>query len=76
MNGPCSKSCGHGIQEYKRTEKVKAKNGGFECVGSFEKTESCYNQDCPVDCQWSQWTKHGHCSRLVMDVLTDFGLAN
>ena len=75
-NEPCSQSCGHGIQEYKRTNLVESKNGGLECVGSFQKTESCNIQDCPVDCQWSQWTKHGHCSRLVMDVLTNFGLAS
>ena len=62
MNGPCSQSCGHGIQEYKRTNLVESKNGGLECVGSFEKTESCHIQACPVDCQWTEW-QYGSCSR-------------
>ena len=63
MTGPCSQSCGHGIQEYKRTKLHESENGGLDCVGSFQKTESCYIQDCPVDCQWSAWSKEGECSR-------------
>ena len=62
MAGPCSQSCGHGIQEYKRTNLVESKNGGLDCVGSFQKTESCYIQDCPVDCQWLVW-QYGSCSK-------------
>ena len=64
MNGPCSQSCGHGNQGYKRTKLVESKNGGHECVGSFQKSESCFIQDCPVavDCRWSEW-HYGLCSR-------------
>ena len=57
------------MQEYKRTKLVESKNGGLDCLGNFQNTERCYLQECPVqvECQWSRWTKHGSCSRLVTD---------
>ena len=61
--GSCSRSCGNGEQIILRTESVRAQNGGRPCFGSGSKTEHCNIQDCPVDCQWSEWTKEGECSR-------------
>ena len=58
----CSKTCGSGVKVISRTEKVKAQNGGKPCFGDGAKTELCNIQDCPIDCQWSEW-QYGSCSR-------------
>ena len=59
---PCSKTCGSGVKVISRTEKVKALNGGRPCFGDGTKTELCNIQDCPIDCQWSEW-HYGPCSK-------------
>ena len=53
--GPCSKTCGKGVKVIFRTEKVKSLNGGRPCFGDGTITEYCNIQDCPIDCQWSEW---------------------
>ena len=42
----CSKPCGGGLQERRRTEATRAKNGGNRCVGSSTASQSCNNRDC------------------------------
>ena len=59
----CSQTCGKGLQERKRTKVTNAKNGGMECVGSHKETLSCNERNCPVDCQWSNWSKNGGCTK-------------
>ena len=61
--GLCSRECGSGERRIFRTERVRAQNGGRPCFGERTKTENCYNQDCPIDCQWSAWKKEGECSK-------------
>merc|ERR1712062_24627 len=46
-NGSCSKSCGTGTQDFRRTRQVQAQNGGQLCTGSPTKKEYCNTHDCP-----------------------------
>merc|ERR1712038_73343 len=49
--GPCSKSCGGGVQYFERTINVESQNGGQSCTGSRTKREYCNTRDCPcVSC--------------------------
>jgi len=49
--GPCSKSCGGGIQYFERIINVESQNGGQSCTGSRTKREYCNTRDCPcVSC--------------------------
>ena len=45
--GPCSKSCGVGVRNVTRAEKIKAAYGGKECLGSSIVLEKCNFQECP-----------------------------
>ena len=42
----CSKTCGNGVQERKRTEATKAKNGGKKCTGGNKERRSCTKGKC------------------------------
>ena len=43
----CSKSCGEGTRSKIRSVKVVAANGGQECVGPRNVSESCNILSCP-----------------------------
>jgi len=45
--GPCSKSCGGGTQDFRRTRQFQSQNGGQSCTGPPTKTEYCNTQNCP-----------------------------
>ena len=45
--GSCSKKCGKGIQNYRRTKMVKAANGGNDCSGKDSGKKYCNTQSCP-----------------------------
>ena len=45
--GECSKECGGGIRINVREPKIDAENGGQQCFGSANITESCNTQECP-----------------------------
>jgi len=66
----CSLSCGGGTRTLTRTINQTALHGGDECpdrnVTSI--VESCNEQECPVQCQWSDWTL-GDCSVTCGDGL-------
>ena len=42
----CSKTCGNGLQERKRTKPTRAENGGKECIGNNNETRSCNEGFC------------------------------
>ena len=44
--GECSKSCGTGTQVWHRTELIRPKNGGKNCIGGGIKSENCNNRPC------------------------------
>lgn len=67
--GSCSASCGGGTRMQTRVVEVAPEWGGLECETDAsggpktQKTESCNEQPCPVDCQWSSWSKFSLCSK-------------
>ena len=44
---PCSKSCGIGFRERKRTKSPPAKYGGKDCAGSNRGRVRCNRRRCP-----------------------------
>merc|ERR1719322_972054 len=59
--GYCSKSCGGGTRINYR-EKIKDEEFGGTCEGETDMEEVCNTEQCPVDCEWSQWIS-GDCSK-------------
>jgi hypothetical protein len=57
----CSKSCGGGERSRERTIDAPALHGG-KCY-PLKETEACNTDPCPVDCEISDWTEWGACSR-------------
>ena len=45
--GACDKPCGSGHRINTRIEKIEAKNGGEECSGLSNITETCNDHECP-----------------------------
>jgi len=62
ISGTCSQTCGGGIREDLRFLKTRAAFGGDECEGSPIRQETCNMQNCPVDCEWGEWSS-GKCSQ-------------
>ena len=59
----CSMSCGGGTKSRSRTCTSPAPaNGGAECEGDAEETESCNTEPCPVDGGWSNYGSWSQCS--------------
>jgi len=59
----CSKSCGSGHRQQSREIIQHAQNAGVDCEGSAQRAESCSEQPCPVDCQWTAWTTWSTCTQ-------------
>lgn len=66
----CTSSCGGGVRTQNRVVEIAPQWGGLECETendqggpANEKTESCNEHPCPVDCQWSSWSKYTLCSK-------------
>lgn len=59
--GPCSVTCGHGLQEGKRSRTCP---GEAVCVGNETEllTRHCTSAHCKVDGQWTEWKADGPCS--------------
>ena len=53
--GPCSKSCGEGVQERKRRCNLPG-----ECQGEATEEKECKEQSCP---EWTPWAPWSPCSR-------------
>ena len=45
--GECSNTCGGGERTNTRHRKVVEANGGKDCIGQFNTTESCNQNACP-----------------------------
>uniref|UniRef100_A0A665WW25 Complement factor properdin n=2 Tax=Echeneis naucrates TaxID=173247 RepID=A0A665WW25_ECHNA len=60
--GPCSVSCGVGLQLSIRTcDQPTPKYGGQFCEGSTTRTNVC-SSPCPVDGFWAGWSRWSECS--------------
>ena len=59
---PCTKTCGGGVKN--STRKILYKDVGMSCPKhEYIKSEQCNTQPCPIDCQWSSWSKLEECSK-------------
>jgi len=58
--GECSASCGGGERTYER-KVIVAADGGAECPPLMEAV-ACNDQDCPQDCDLSDWEDWSGCS--------------
>ena len=58
--GPCSKTCGQGIQTHTRSIVTDVSYGGSTCPPSIEQ-RSCLVKECPINCVLSDWIP-GPCS--------------
>ena len=61
--GGCSKICGNGSQKWSRHKLQEERHGGKPCSGDMKRQTYCNIESCPVDCQFSEWSKDGGCSK-------------
>mmetsp|Transcript_9563 Transcript_9563/g.17110 ORF Transcript_9563/g.17110 Transcript_9563/m.17110 type:complete len:1334 (+) Transcript_9563:115-4116(+) len=57
----CSVSCGKGVKSKKRSELTALQFGGQPCTGGHLRQVDCEEQNCPIDCTWSQWESWAGC---------------
>merc|ERR1711881_820051 len=61
--GGCSQTCGEGIQTRTRQMVQWAKFGGILCTGYSTESRPCNLEECPVDCEWSDFGSWSSCSQ-------------
>ncbi|XP_022654943.1 spondin-1-like isoform X3 [Varroa jacobsoni] len=59
----CSQTCGTSRKERYRRIITPAQNGGRPCPEKLIQRRRCDTPPCPIDCQLSQWTRWGPCSK-------------
>ena len=61
----CSVTCGNGTKtRHRNCTNPSPKHGGRGCdyLGLAREIEHCYERDCPVDGNYSNWSTFSHCS--------------
>eukprot|EP00441_Pelagodinium_beii_P023760 CAMPEP_0197667352 /NCGR_PEP_ID=MMETSP1338-20131121/66005_1 /TAXON_ID=43686 ORGANISM="Pelagodinium beii, Strain RCC1491" /NCGR_SAMPLE_ID=MMETSP1338 /ASSEMBLY_ACC=CAM_ASM_000754 /LENGTH=1174 /DNA_ID=CAMNT_0043246569 /DNA_START=290 /DNA_END=3814 /DNA_ORIENTATION=- len=58
----CSVTCGSGTRNRFRIEITPAVAGGKECSGQRQDVESCSMDDCPTDCEATDWSDWSACT--------------
>ncbi|XP_076099012.1 SCO-spondin-like isoform X4 [Mytilus galloprovincialis] len=60
----CSVTCGKGLKDRERTcSNPLPQYGGTPCAGNATTSETCNDDPCPIDGQWSHWTEFTICSQ-------------
>ncbi|KAM8933893.1 hemicentin-2 [Pelodytes ibericus] len=66
--GPCTKTCGQGMQERVRLcNNPPPANGGRPCMGRDVDVKACQLPPCPVDGGWTSWGSWSPCSATCGD---------
>eukprot|EP00929_Paragymnodinium_shiwhaense_P049346 TRINITY_DN24896_c0_g1_i1.p1 TRINITY_DN24896_c0_g1~~TRINITY_DN24896_c0_g1_i1.p1 ORF type:complete len:2226 (+),score=381.55 TRINITY_DN24896_c0_g1_i1:132-6809(+) len=60
---PCTKTCGGGLMMRQREKRLLSVHGGVQCSGSGQDFRACAQEDCPVNCKFSEWGDWGVCSK-------------
>merc|ERR1719454_2187184 len=60
--GKCSAACNEGVQQRLREVKQASMYGGKKC-GDTSQTRSCETDSCERDCDLSEWSEWGACSK-------------
>jgi hypothetical protein len=58
----CTVTCGGGHRTKTKTITTPAAHGGDECVDT-EVTETCGANNCPIDCEMTQWSTYSACTK-------------
>ncbi|CAJ1396777.1 unnamed protein product, partial [Effrenium voratum] len=69
----CSVSCG-GTATFSsslRRRLVTEANGGVPCLGDEAQRRPCGEENCPVDCKWSDWSEWNQCTKTCGGGLTE-----
>eukprot|EP00928_Gymnodinium_smaydae_P007229 TRINITY_DN12603_c0_g2_i2.p1 TRINITY_DN12603_c0_g2~~TRINITY_DN12603_c0_g2_i2.p1 ORF type:complete len:3577 (-),score=536.17 TRINITY_DN12603_c0_g2_i2:97-9687(-) len=59
---PCTKTCGVGSCESRRTTLILPQFGGKDCSGTYRREKKCNVFECPELCDWSAWGTWTSCS--------------
>jgi len=59
----CSATCGGGTSRRTRSIVKEESDGGTPCDGDTAEELPCNTQNCPVDCQWDEWSSWTPCSK-------------
>jgi len=65
--GTCPRTCGGAQRMTERAPVREAEWGGAPCEGPTEKRDTCNDVECPVDCNWSPWSRWSLCSRTCSE---------
>ncbi len=61
----CSQTCGTGTRSRSREVAIEAEFGGAACRSKdSQEIESCLENECPVNGEWSEWSRWGYCGAI------------
>ncbi|XP_039109837.1 SCO-spondin-like [Hyaena hyaena] len=68
--GPCSRTCGPGVQARSRRCSPPSLPVLRRCPGPEHQTQACFTAACPVDGEWTPWSPWSPCSEPCMGTRT------
>ncbi|VFV40639.1 Hypothetical predicted protein [Lynx pardinus] len=68
--GPCSRTCGPGVQARSRRCSPPSLPVLQHCPGSEHQTQACFTAACPVDGEWTSWSPWSPCSEPCTGTMT------
>ncbi|XP_045352374.1 SCO-spondin-like [Leopardus geoffroyi] len=68
--GPCSRTCGPGVQARSRRCSPPSLPVLQHCPGPEHQTQACFTAACPVDGEWTSWSPWSPCSEPCTGTMT------